>query len=1561
MNGVNLDWRAIRPINGSRSDGFEELVCQLARVERPEGTSFVRTGNPDAGVECSETFNDGREWGWQAKYFDALGKSQWGQIDVSVKTALDKHPRLVRYCVCVPLDRADARIEGQTSAQDRWDQRVEKWSEWARDRGMAVELVYWGSHELIERLSRPEHVGRLRFWFDTRGFDRAWFNARLDEAITTAGPRYTPEVHVDLPIASKFEAFGRTGRFFDGLKALARPVREKLGWIDRDDAATDSTRATETRSQDGAREADELGERVRDVVKATTRVLLSLREVFPTPTGSLPFRQLADEVGTALEAAGALEVELREWEHLFDERQAKEKGETTPEYSAANPFRERLHQLWDLAAELRSAKDAIADADAFAGTSLLLLTGEAGTGKTHLLCDIAKARLADGRPTVLLMGQQFLSAEAPWTQALQNLDLSDLRAEEFVGALEAAAQVAGCRALVLIDALNEGAGRKIWPDHLAAFLAHLERSAWISVGLAVRSSYEPIVIPGGVRERAVEVEHRGFDDQEYEAARAFFDHYEIERPSAPLLVPEYRNPLFLKVLCRGLRKSGQRRLPRGFRGISDTFNLFLAAVNGRLAEELGFNVRRPLVRHAVEALVARFVERSEHWLDLEEAEELINGFLPGREHARSLYAGLVSEGVLFEVGVWREGEDSHEVVQIAYERLTDHLVAKHLLDLHLDPEHPKLAFEEEGPLAFVANTDGNASSGLLEALCVQVAERTGEELVNLAPSCEGHRAFPQAFRQSVVWRSPDACSDATREVLDRLNRLDRDLFATLDVFLTLATVPDHPLNARFLHDRLTREAMSARDAWWNIYLHHAWGDRGPVDRLVEWAWSVTSSDVIEDETLVLAARTLAWMFSTSNRFLRDRATKALVSLLTGRLPAVSHLIEDFAGVDDPYVSERVYAVAYGCAMRSHDAEEVGRLAQVVYDRVFKSGTPPPHILLRDYARGVVERALYLGSPVVVDPEMIRPLHRSEWPHIPTEEEIKALMPEPGRGSYDSGDVEWARNTIKFSVFMGDFARYIIGTNSGATNWLSLGLDEATWASPDERLALLSEKFSDQEKAALEEYEAANRATIVQQMLSVTAVADEDEAESGRDETDERDAHRREAERARKDADDRLFAAIVSEHAPALRVILDSRSDLRGGGAPYFDLRLIQRYVFWRVFDLGWTVGRFGHFDRFEVRDHARDAAKAERMGKKYQWIAYHEIVALIADHFQYHERFGGSGEGSAYEGPWQDSFRNVDPSCTLRDIVGGTSWEGHSPSWWAPSTYDEWEQGTDHGDWVRRTNNLPPVERMLVATHPEDGSVWLNLNGYLNWKQAAPPESDPYEVDRREIWYISYGYLLRACDAEGFLAWAETVDLWGRWMPSPRASHELFLGEYVWSPAARFFECPYYGYDGWTQPGNDCPAKLCVASSEYFAESRGFDCSVDDGYTLHLPSSELIRLLGLRWNGSGADYVDAEDRLSACDPSAHSMGPGVLLVRQDSLVRALQQEGLTICWAVTGQKQVLLPMRDEVGRVPTLRMSGAYVLKENGLSGFLNCMFEDGSRGNYGSPPRPTVTLRTSP
>jgi len=56
-----------------------------------------------------------------------------------------------------------------------------------------------------------------------------------------------------------------------------------------------------------------------------------------------------------------------------------------------------------LEGELIWFQEFLKDVRGLASGKVLLITGEAGTGKTHLLCDIAKERIHEGKPTILLM------------------------------------------------------------------------------------------------------------------------------------------------------------------------------------------------------------------------------------------------------------------------------------------------------------------------------------------------------------------------------------------------------------------------------------------------------------------------------------------------------------------------------------------------------------------------------------------------------------------------------------------------------------------------------------------------------------------------------------------------------------------------------------------------------------------------------------------------------------------------------------------------------------------------------------------------------------------------------------------------------------------------------------------------------------------------------------------------------------------------------------------------------------------------------------------------------
>lgn len=226
-----LNFSNIRTFDGSKDGGFEELICQLAHLCPPANArTFERKegAGGDAGVECYWILDDGTEHAWQAKYFlENVDDSQWTQISDSVLTALDKHPNITNYYVCIPQDLPDSRKMGRggkqvVSARDKWNTHCYKWEKEALKRNMLVNFHFWGKHEILLMLSQrdnPLFNGRARYWFDELIITKDIFERIINRSRLSLGDRFTPEFHVDLPIAKIFEGLGRTKEYIELLNS----------------------------------------------------------------------------------------------------------------------------------------------------------------------------------------------------------------------------------------------------------------------------------------------------------------------------------------------------------------------------------------------------------------------------------------------------------------------------------------------------------------------------------------------------------------------------------------------------------------------------------------------------------------------------------------------------------------------------------------------------------------------------------------------------------------------------------------------------------------------------------------------------------------------------------------------------------------------------------------------------------------------------------------------------------------------------------------------------------------------------------------------------------------------------------------------------------------------------------------------------------------------------------------------------------------------------------------------------------------------------------------------
>ena len=259
--------------------------------------------------------------------------------------------------------------------------------------------------------------------------------------------------------------------------------------------------------------------------------------------------------------------------------------------------------------------------------------------------------------------------------------------------------------------------------------------------------------------------------------------------------------------------------------------------------------------------------------------------------------------------------------------------------------------------------------------------------------------------------------------------------------------------------------------------------------------------------------------------------------------------------------------------------------------------------------------------------------------------------------------------------------------------------------------------------------------------------------------------------------------------------------------------------------------------------------------------------------------------------------------------------------------------------WLDEKSDTPNVEELLRVTHPSDGTNWLVVDGSFIWQQPHSADVEPYDNPRRQMWIGCQGYFIHAADAAEFMSWAREVHFGGRWMPESYRllSGEMFLGEYPWSPAFDYFINSFDSdYDGerWSDARGKCPVPLMAVSFRYSAEGSGFDCSIDDGFSLNLPTENFVKRLSLEWTGNGADFIDEQGEVVAFDPTAYADGPSTLLIREDAMNRFLAENDLALCWTVVGEKTVG-GIHDRHHNLKFTKLTGAYRFTGQSVEGFV--------------------------
>ncbi len=1171
----NLNYRNIRPYGGSKEEGFEELVCQLAHLSPPKNADvFLRKegSGGDAGVECFWKLKDGSEHGWQAKYFlDSLKSSQWKQILKSVKTALDRHPNLTRYYVCIPRDRTDSRRKSQgdppQSELSQWNKYKNEWTEIAKLKGMNVEFEFWGKHELNLKLSEsdPHFSGRALFWFNEPLINLENLKEITNKSRKTLGERYTEESHLDLPIAKKLDGVGLTPNWQED---ISQKVSELSGLKDEFYKKFMSNKSN---------------------FSSNKEVFQNIYDFLNEDFLSFLFSDISQE---GKKASDSDKMNITEESILRNKNKVLDNVSKLLDFCYKLIYKQRVKQTGknrdsSISHEMNQFKDKVEKIENFLKekrtqakiSKAMLIQGKAGIGKSHLLCDISLKRLNLSLPTLFILGQHYRGGD-PLDFLLERLDLKQFSKKKVLGALDALGETYRSRFLIVIDAINEGHEKFDWYNYTTNFLSELSNFKNIGVVLSCRDTFIKSIIPDELNEEnLIRIEHHGFKGFEHRAATKYLNNYGIFKPSVPIIAPEFSNPLFVKVCCKALKQKGCDSFPKGLRGLTKTFDFYVESIKEVISRKKRYLPGENIVEKAINSFVDKLFPGNLSGLPTSKVRNIIDSCDSKVQFPESLTDLFISEGLLSLDIDYSKGERGYEIVRFTYERFSDYFIAQNLITKHKNTEGLESLIKSYFKDGFLDQF--NRLKGIFQAFGVIVPEKYGKEFIDLVPECSDMiytEFFDSTFFEMLTFRSLDSFSDRTLELFNKKQFLGRD--KRLDVLLSLAIEPDHPWNACFLDKNLTKKKLPERDHFWSIYV--AWADREEDETqgesilrtILNWSLNAKLKNV-EEKRLELTAIVLLWTTTCTNRKVRDDATIGLSRVFSHIPDKIPEFIKKYKNVNDPYLVERLYAAVYGAVLVQKENKFIKEIADIVYQTVFKNNKPYPDILMRDYARGVLEYANYkklLNENI--DLNIFRPSYKSDWPiENPSQEEIDKL---------ENDD---SLSDIKHSLYpsLGDFGKY---TMSCIHNWSSIPLTEKLKTGRDIHIEFANSLSDETLKNRYLDY------------ISQINLQNLSEWEEELDKLlEKRDNLKESSEKLFKDVNATLNE-VSKEHFRLLSEIpIDNRP-------PTFSKKLAQRWIFKKVCELGWSKELFGEFEEQipYIDDITRDQRKiSSEFPKEKHW------------------------------------------------------------------------------------------------------------------------------------------------------------------------------------------------------------------------------------------------------------------------------------------------------------------------------------------------------------------------
>lgn len=970
MANIRIDWNSFKNSSDDEHNipyRFEDLCRQIFSKKLLSNTSYLHCNPNNPGIESEPIYDEKHHGyvGFQCKYFE--NNVDYKQIKDSLEKAAKHYSGKLDYIYLfcnknlTTSCKSFKEIEGIL-----------------KEAGISLKLIT--NNAILDSVRKDEDLGY--YYFGHHNITHEWFSKKAKIAESRLGGRYNQIFNVDTVTSKHLSIFFQDQNALDYFNSKKKQLKEELQSMYWGEESWCSK-----------------AQRLLDF-------LVSIPDISYSDINTI--EEWNDTIKTKFkDDIVEIESEIKNRETRLLEDDSNQKRFYLDEKS-------QLQSLLECYSKLKLTDDE----RKLLNSKILIVKGSAGIGKTQLFANEVFSILNQNENALIILGGSFTSDAKMLNQIREDLEFSD-SFENLICILEQIGKERGRIIPILIDALNESWNPDLWKDTLSELFVLLSEKKYVRLAISFRSEYEKTILPEDFTKKdgVISIIHTGFRDNSFEATKTFLQHYNIPFTSLEFLSSGMDNPLFLTLFCK--------TYDGNLVGLNDLYDRLLEKANDSLfnsqknyLRNCGYTNSENLVELVINAFSKELLSEGKFLLEKSKVLDLYvwkgYGLNP-----QPFINHLIKEGIFHDIVL-----ENSIYIRFSFDQMNDFYLAKAAVSMCSSAKELR-AYIVDNVLGII---DGEVTlynrGGLFASICALYAEKYHSECIDVIDQIKSEyvkRELYGTFLNSLEWR--DNIYLSLKDILGNCNKYQIQYDVEWNAFVANSIKPSHILNADSLHKVLMNYSLAKRDYLWTITINSMSSEYDRVIQLVELYNKGEILDLGDKEQVRLLLILFSWMLSSSNRKIRDITSKAMIEILKEHFEFVEYILDLFKDVNDPYIIQRLYGIAFGaCTKRTDQNKGVFKsLVCFIYKNVFSNEYVYPDILLRDYARLTIDYFIseYPSEYLDFDLSKIVPPYKSK--PIPDSVDKDYTKEHFGKG------LSHTRHSMMFEGIegmYGDFGRYV---------------------------------------------------------------------------------------------------------------------------------------------------------------------------------------------------------------------------------------------------------------------------------------------------------------------------------------------------------------------------------------------------------------------------------------------------------------------------------------------------------------------------------------------------------